>query len=143
MSLFQKPPLNGCALLIPIEGYELPHYVALQHRDGSIEVPGGHVEEKEKPRFAAFREAIEEVGLATNGLRPLYDGHHTGRNGELYHAWVFVCEPVPNRLFGTATSEGSGCKVVAVTEHDLTGPKSVYRDLMTTVFMNWVDRRVR
>lgn len=136
--LWRKPELpRGCAVLLPILGYEGTRYAGIENEDGTVEVPGGTVEMGEKPRFAAFRETLEEIGIAPWALRPIYDREHVGKHGQRYHAFVFVGFPIERAMWSVATPE-PGKRLVALSRDDLTGPKGRYRDLMVEVFMHWI-----
>lgn len=142
MSLFsrwwRRPTLpRGCAVLVPILGFEDTRYAGIENEDGTFEVPGGTVEPGEKPVFAAFRETLEEIGIAPWALAPIYDRAHTGKHGQRYHAFVFVAFPIQREMWSLAHPE-PGKKLVAVKRDDLIGPRGRYRDLMAEVFIHWM-----
>lgn len=91
----------------------------------------GAVEKGEDPRFAAFREAIEEVGVAAISLRKVYEGQHVGKGGEPYTAHVYLASGM---LATAPTNEDGTLLANGVSALDLTGSEGQYPDLMARVF---------
>jgi ADP-ribose pyrophosphatase YjhB (NUDIX family) len=91
----------------------MPHpnggWVAFRHAEG-WNLPGGKVEAGESPRFAAFRECVEETGVVPTSLRPLtvFRGFHSGVEIEshVFFAPMPGSEP-PTTEEGTVLREGA------------------------------------
>lgn len=122
-----RAALQGVGVLIPVEGNA---WVAFRNHKGLLEVPGGKVHPGENPRWAAFRETVEETGYAPQGLRVLYRGAHVGRHGEPYEATVFLAaltSLTPTTVMELQDERGFPC--VAVSAEELTGPKGQFPDV--------------
>ncbi len=102
----------------------------LHPKHGRWEVPGGTVEPGEHPRFAAFREFVEETGLVPIGLREVYVGQHTGPKGP-HTARVFVATVEGQHGLGLTED---GRSVEGVPWATLVGPDGLYADTLRAAF---------
>ena len=85
----------------------MPHpnggWVAFKHEEG-WNLPGGKVEAGESPRFAAFRECVEEVGVTPTHLHPFGVVRHT-HGGVQWDVHLFFA-PMP-RSESPTTEDGT------------------------------------
>lgn len=127
---------TGVAIIVPVGDC----YLGRKHPGtGKYEFPGGEVLPGEDPRWAAFRECVEETGYAPSALRLVYTGEHVGRDGETWRALFYK----DLMLYGTAfravhpdrlVCEDGHTRCTAVRRDQLTGPEGRFPDIYKKLF---------
>lgn len=128
--LVLDPPSEPHAGVCVVARYRGGYAGRLHPKHGKWEVPGGTIEPGEHPRFAAFREFVEETGLVPIGLREVYVGQHTGPKGP-HTARVFVASVEGQH--GAGQSEDGG-PIDGVPWARLVGPEGLYADTLRAAF---------
>ena len=54
----------------------------------SLEIPSGHIEEKETPKESAFRELLEETGYSAKHLEPMFSYNPLSRSTQKAHLFL-------------------------------------------------------
>ncbi|MEW5982837.1 MAG: CoA pyrophosphatase [Acidobacteriota bacterium] len=114
-SLLLVYPLDGePAILLTKRSAELP-----QHR-GQVSMPGGAVDPGESLEQAALREALEEVGLAPDGIRVLgrLSPMHIPVSGFILHPVVAVLDRRPS----VHVASGEVDRLIEVRVNELIDP---------------------
>jgi 8-oxo-dGTP diphosphatase len=93
-----------------------------KHRPGAWDIPGGRLEPGENPFEGLERETMEETGIKTEMVAPLYVDYFRREDGQQITMIVFLCK-------------ARSTDVILSEEHD----EYVWKDLKETGFPEFVE----